>query len=76
MFHVTAAAWLLFGPHLANRYPHCEILADAYDDVRISGRPKGQAGINAPIPHALEAALNLLEQKGQGRGTRYVLRSL
>lgn len=62
VFHVTAAAWLLFGPHPANRYPHCEILADAYDDVRISGRPRGQAGINAPIPHALEAALKFIDE--------------
>lgn len=62
VLHATAAAWLLFGPHPANRYPHCEILADAYDDVRISGRPKGQAGINAPIPHALEAALKFIDE--------------
>lgn len=60
--HATAAAWLLFGPHPANRYPHCEILADAYDDVRISGRPKGQAGVNAPIPRALEAALKFIDE--------------
>lgn len=62
VLHATAAAWLLFGPHPANRFPHCEILADAYDDVRISGRPKGQAGINAPLPHALEAALKFIDE--------------
>lgn len=35
----------------------CEILVDAYDDVRIGGRPKGQATINAPLLHALEQVL-------------------
>jgi predicted HTH transcriptional regulator len=49
-FHATAAAYLLFGPCPAHRFPQCEILADAYDDVRLTSRPKGQAGINAPLP--------------------------
>ncbi len=59
---VTAAAWLLFGPRPADRYPQCEILVDAYDDVRLGGRPKGQAGINAPIPLALRATLDFVDQ--------------
>ena len=58
---VTAAAWLLFGPRPADRYAQCEILVDAYDDVRIGGRPKGQAGINAPIPLALQAVLEFVD---------------
>jgi len=61
MFQATAAAFLLFGPHPANRFPHCEILADAYDDVRATGRPKGQSGINAPLPHALGQALKFVD---------------
>lgn len=60
-FHPTAAAFILFGSHPANRFPQCEILADAYDDVRITGRPKGQSGINAPLPHALEQALRFID---------------
>jgi predicted HTH transcriptional regulator len=62
VFLPTAAAYLLFGPRPANRFPHCEMLADAYDDLRVSGRPKGQAGINAPIPHALEQALKFIDE--------------
>lgn len=58
---VTAAAWLLFGPRPADRYPQCEILVDAYDDARIGGRPKGQASINAPIPLALREVLNFVD---------------
>ncbi len=61
VFYATAAAYLLFGQRPANRFPQCEILADAYDDVRIHGRPKGQASINAPLPHALEQALKFVD---------------
>jgi len=60
-FNPTAAAYLLFGPQPADRFPHCEILADAYDDVRATGRPKGQSGINAPLAHALEQALKFVD---------------
>lgn len=60
-FNPTAAAYLLFGPQPANRFPHCEILADAYDDVRITGRPKGQSSINAPLARALEQALKFVD---------------
>ena len=60
-FNPTAAAYLLFGPQPANRFPHCEILADAYDDVWLTGRPKGQSGINAPLPRALEQALKFVD---------------
>ena len=57
----TAAAVLLFAPRPANRFPQCELLADAYDDVRPGGRPKGQLTINAPIPQALEQALKFID---------------
>jgi len=60
-YQVTAAAYLLFGPQPANRFPQCELLADAYDDVRLTGQPKGQAGINAPLPRALEQALKFVD---------------
>jgi predicted HTH transcriptional regulator len=60
--HPTAAAFLLFGPRPANRFPQCEILTDAYDDLRLSARPKGQATINAPIPHALEQVLKFIDE--------------
>lgn len=61
LYQVTAAAWLLFGPKPAERFPQCEILADAHDDLRVSGRPKGQATINAPLPRALEQALKFVD---------------
>lgn len=60
-FHPTTAAFVLFGPQPGNRFPQCEILADAYDGVRVSGRPRGQVSINAPLPHALEKALQFID---------------
>jgi len=60
-FHPTTGAFVLFAPQPANRFPQCEILADAYEGPRITGRPKGQAGINAPLPRALEQALKFID---------------
>ena len=60
-FHPTTAAFVLFAPKPASRFPQCEILADAYEGARITGRPKGQAGINAPLPFALEQALKFID---------------
>jgi predicted HTH transcriptional regulator len=61
-FHPTAGAFVLFAPQPANRFPQCEILADAYEGPRITGRPKGQAGINAPLPLALAQALKFIDE--------------
>lgn len=60
-YQVTAAAWLLFGPRPADHFPQGEILADAYDDVRLGGQPKGQISINAALPHALEQVLKFID---------------
>jgi ATP-dependent DNA helicase RecG len=61
VFQTTAAGFLLFGQRPANRFPQCEILADAYDAARASGRPKGQTTINGPLPHALNQALKFID---------------
>lgn len=60
-FNPTAAAYVLFAGRPADRFPQCEILADAYDDTRISSRPKGQTTINAPLSRALEHALKFVD---------------
>ncbi len=60
-FLATAAAFVLFGASPAHRFPQCEILIDAYDDIRITGRPKGQLNINAPLPRALEQVLKFID---------------
>jgi predicted HTH transcriptional regulator len=61
VFHATVAAYLLFAGNPAGRFPQAEILADAYDDIRLTGRPKGQATLNAPLPRALEQALKFVD---------------
>jgi ATP-dependent DNA helicase RecG len=60
-FHPTAAAFVVFAPRPANRFPQCEILADAYEGARITGRPKGQLSLNAPLPLALEQVLKFID---------------
>jgi hypothetical protein len=47
---VNRAAYLLFAPHPANRFPQAEILVDAYADTKVSGKPRGQLNVNAPLP--------------------------
>ena len=59
---VTHAAFLLFGSRPANRFPQCEILADAYDDIRVSGKPKGQETIGESILAAIPKALAFVDQ--------------
>ena len=56
----TAAAFVLFGSRPAHRFPQCEILVDAYDESRITGRPKGQLNVNAPLLRALEQVLKFI----------------
>ena len=58
---VNRAAFLLFAPRPAHRFPQCEILADAYDEPKITGKPKGQLTIDAPILTAVEQALKFID---------------
>ena len=58
---VSRAAYLLFALRPADRFPQCEILADAYDEPKISGKPKGQLTINASILSAVEQALKFID---------------
>jgi predicted HTH transcriptional regulator len=58
---VTRAAFLLFAAQPANRFPQCELLADAYDEPNISGRPKGQLTINSSLLAAVEQALGFID---------------
>lgn len=60
-FLPTAAAFVLFGPRPADRFSQCQILVDAYDEPRITGKPKGQLNLNAPLPRALEEALKFVD---------------
>jgi predicted HTH transcriptional regulator len=59
---VNWAAAILFHPHPGDFFPQCEILADAYEEAKISGRPKGQETINAPLLRAVEQALAFIDK--------------
>lgn len=58
---INRAAFLLFAPKPATRFPQCEILADAYEEPKISGRPKGQETIDAPLLFSVERALKFID---------------
>lgn len=47
--------------YLIRHLDTAESRVDAYDDTRISGRPKGQLNVNAPLPHALEEILAFID---------------
>jgi ATP-dependent DNA helicase RecG len=61
-FFATAAGLLLFGARPADRFPQAEILADAYADTNISGKPRGQLNINAAIPLAILQVLEFVDK--------------
>jgi predicted HTH transcriptional regulator len=59
---VNRAAAILFHPHPGDLFPQCEILVDAYEEAKISGKPKGQETINAPLLRAVEQALAFIDK--------------
>jgi ATP-dependent DNA helicase RecG len=59
---VNRAGCVLFHPQPATRFPQCEILADAYDEPKISGHPKGMETINAPLLSAVRQALVFIDK--------------
>lgn len=59
---VSRAAYLLFAPRPANRFPQVEILVDAYADTRVSGKPRGQLNVSAPILAAIGQVLAFVEK--------------
>ena len=61
-YFATAAGLLVFGPSPADHFPQAEILVDAYADTKVTGKPRGQLNINAPIPTAIEQALEFVDK--------------
>jgi predicted HTH transcriptional regulator len=60
--YATAAGFVLFGIRPGDRFPQCEILVDAYADTKISGKPRGQVNINAPLPKAIDLILEFVDK--------------
>jgi len=61
-FYATAAGLLLFGQSPADYFPQASILADAYAGTKVSGKPRGQLTINAPLVVAIEQALQFVDK--------------
>lgn len=58
----TAAGLLLFGRRPGDHYPQCEILVDAFQDTKISGKPRGQLTVNAGILGAIDEVLAFIDK--------------
>ena len=59
---LSRAAYLLFAPRPANRFPQAELLVDAYADTKVSGKPRGQLNVNAPLLAAIEQVLAFVDK--------------
>jgi predicted HTH transcriptional regulator len=59
---VSRAAYLLFAPRPANRFPQAEILVDAYADTKVTGNPRGQLNVNGPLLAAIEQVLAFVDK--------------
>src|SRR6266568_4721869 len=60
--YATAAGLLLFGIRPGDHYPQCEILIDAYADTKMSGKPRGQANMNAALPKVIDQILDFVDK--------------
>ena len=61
-FYATAAGLLVFGQSPADYFPQVVLLADAYPGTKVSGKPRGQLNINAPLAVAIESALQFVDK--------------
>ncbi|MDO8545520.1 MAG: ATP-binding protein [Opitutaceae bacterium] len=61
IYHATVAALLIFGQRPADHFPQAEILLDAYDQDRVTGKPKGQLTLNTGLPDAITVALKFID---------------
>jgi predicted HTH transcriptional regulator len=61
-FYATAAGLLVFGLSPADYFPQVVLLADAYAGTKVSGKPRGQLNINAPLAVAIESALQFVDK--------------
>ena len=61
-YFATAGGLLVFGPHPADHFPQAETLVDAYADTKVTGTPRGQLNVNAPIPNAIDQLLAFVDK--------------
>ena len=53
----TAGGVVFLGGNPAMRFPHCQVLADAYRDVKVTSKPFAQRQFSGPIPRIIEELL-------------------
>jgi len=53
----TAAGVVFLGHDPAMRFPQCQVLADAYRDIKITSKPFAQRKFSGPIPRLIEELL-------------------
>jgi len=58
----TAGGVVFLGRNPALRYPQCQIQADAYLDIKRSGKPRAQKEFSRPIPQLIENLLDFVHQ--------------
>ena len=59
---ISRASYLLFAPRPANLFPQSEVLVDAYAGTKVSGKPRGQLNVNAPLMAAIEQVLEFVDK--------------
>lgn len=67
--YATAAAVLVLANDPTIVFPHCRILADAFRGTEKTSRPSDQEDIRAPMPKAIERAIEFVQ-----RNTRHPMR--
>ena len=68
-YYATAAGIVLLAPDPSLVFPQCRILADAYRSTERDGDPRDHEDIRAPMPLAIERALDFVD-----RNTRHPMR--
>ncbi|MBT3193054.1 MAG: DUF4062 domain-containing protein [Verrucomicrobia bacterium] len=53
----TAAGIVFLGKDPWLKYAQCQVLADAYRDIRVTSKPKAQTKFSGPIPRVIDALL-------------------
>jgi len=56
----TAAGVVFLGKDPWLEYAQCQVLADAYRDIKITSKPKAQAKFSGPIPHIIDELLEFV----------------
>jgi len=60
VLYPTAGGVVFLGHDPAMRFPQCQILADAYRDIKVTSKPFAQRNFSSPLPSLIEDLLNFV----------------